>query len=415
MRHVTTCPIAEPVNSRDAITEILKQGSQRLLAAALEAEVDDFLAAFAGQRDAAGRRVVVRNGHLPEREIQTGLGAVPVRQPRVADRRAPGDGERVRFQSAIVPRYLRRSQSIEDLIPWLYLKGVSTGDFSEALSSLLGPAAPGLSPTTIVRLKTVWEREYQDWSRRSLAGKHYVYIWVDGIWCNVRLENERSCLLVVLGATEQGKKELLAVHDGLRESEQSWRELLFDLKSRGLEIAPQVAVGDGALGFWKAVRKVYPKTAEQRCWVHKTGNVLNALPQRSHPQAKQALQQIWMAESQAEAERAFDLFLETYGTKYPKAAQCLSKDRDVLLTFYRFPAEHWGHLRTTNPIESIFAGVRLRTAKTKGAGSRLACLTMVFKLVQCAEKSWHKLHGSQLIPDLIQGITFKDGIKQHAA
>jgi transposase-like protein len=378
MGHDTTSSPALPVEaSRDTLTALLRQGSQRLLAAALEAEVEDVLSRYAEVRDGDGRRLVVRNGHLPEREIQTGLGPVAVRQPRVADRRPADAPERLRFRSAILPPYLRRTKSLDELIPWLYLKGISTGDFGEALAALLGPQAKGLSPTTVVRLKADWEAEYREWSRRSLAGKHYVYLWVDGIWCNVRLEDERCCLLVVIGATADGAKELLAVHDGLRESEQSWSEVLLDLKGRGLLPAPQVAVGDGALGFWKALRKVFPATREQRCWVHKTANVLNALPKRSHGEAKRRLQDIWMAASRADAERALELFVAAFQAKYPKATECLLKDREVLLTFYDFPAEHWRHLRTTNPIESTFASVRLRTVKTKGAGSRLACLTMV--------------------------------------
>ncbi len=416
MGHDTTSSPALPVEaSRDTLTALLRQGSQRLLAAALEAEVEDVLTRFADVRNGDGRRLVVRNGHLPEREIQTGLGPVAVRQPRVADRRPADAPERLRFRSAILPPYLRRTKSLDELIPWLYLKGVSTGDFGEALAALLGPQAKGLSPTTVVRLKADWEAEYREWSRRSLAGKHYVYLWVDGIWCNVRLEDERCCLLVVIGATADGAKELLAVHDGLRESEQSWSEVLLDLKGRGLLPAPQVAVGDGALGFWKALRKVFPATREQRCWVHKTANVLNALPKRSHGEAKRRLQDIWMAASRADAERALELFVAAFQAKYPKATECLLKDREVLLTFYDFPAEHWRHLRTTNPIESTFASVRLRTVKTKGAGSRLACLTMVYKLARSAEKSWHRLQHAQLLSDLIQGIRFKDGIKQHAA
>ena len=316
-----------------------------------------------------------------------------------------------KFTSKILPPYLRRSRSIEELVPWLYLKGISTNDYQEALAALLGPDAPGLSPSSIVRLKKAWEDGHGDWRTRSLTGKRYVYIWADGIYFNVRLEEARSCILVVIGATEDGQKELLAVHDGVRESELSWRELLHDLKGRGMEVAPKIATGDGALGFWKALRQVFPETGEQRCWVHKTANVLNYLPKRHQPEAKRRLHQIWMAPTKQEAEHAFNTFLEVYRTKHAKAASCLAKDRDVLLAFYDFPAEHWQHLRTTNPIESTFATVRLRTNKTKGCGSRLATLTMVFKLAQSAQNNWRRLNGSQLIAELIQGARFKDGIK----
>ena len=301
------------------------------------------------------------------------------------------------------------------MIPWLYLKGISTGDFSEALVALLGPEAPGLSPSTVVRLKEVWQRDYEAWSQRSLSDKRYVYFWVDGIHFNVRLDEDRQCILLVMGATPEGKKELVAVQDGLRESEQSWRELLLDLKARGLAVPPEVAVGDGALGFWAALRKVLGRTREQRCWVHKTANVLNHLPKGKQGKAKGMLHDIWMAETKAEAERAFELFIETYEAKYPKAAGCLAKDREVLLTFYDYPAEHWVHLRTTNPIESTFATVRLRTRRTKGCGSRRATLTMVFRLVQCAEQHWRALNGSQLLNDVIQGVQFVDGLRKDAA
>ena len=301
------------------------------------------------------------------------------------------------------------------MIPWLYLKGISTGDFSEALAALLGPQASGLSATNIVRLKACWQEEWKDWSSRSLKDKVYVYIWVDGIYFNVRLEdkaNQRQCILVLMGATAQGKKELIAIADGYRESEQSWKELLLEVKARGLEIDPKLAIGDGALGFWAAVRKVFPSVAEQRCWVHKTANVLNKLPKGLQGKAKAMLHEIWMAQSKAQAEKAFDLFIETFQGKYPKAAECLAKDREVLLVFYDFPAEHWMHLRTTNPIESTFATVRLRTYKTKGCGSRTASLTMVFKLAQSAEGHWRRLNGSKLLEEVIRGVRFADGIKQ---
>jgi transposase-like protein len=386
-----------------------------MLAQAIEVEVAEYIERHAHQRDGAGHRQVVRNGYKDEREIQTGIGPITVRQPRVNDKRVDENGQRLQFTSAILPPYLRKTRSIEELIPWLYLKGISTGDFSEALAALLGPEAPGLSASTIVRLKQVWQDEYEAWSKRSLAGKRYVYLWVDGIHFNIRLEEDRQCILVVIGATPDGKKELLAVQDGLRESEISWRELLLDLKARGLAEAPKLVVGDGALGFWAGLRKVFGETREQRCWVHKTANVLNELPKGKQGKAKKMLHDIWMAETKADAQRAFDLFIQTYEAKYPRATTCLSKDRDVLLTFYDFPAEHWMHIRTTNPIESTFATVRLRTHRTKGCGSRIACLTMVFKLAQCAQHTWRALNGSVLLEEVIRGVQFVDGLKRNAA
>jgi putative transposase len=412
----TTDAIEFPeASSQDVLTGLLREGAQKLLADAIEAEVAAYIEAHKTVQDAQGHRLVVRNGHKAERELQTGVGPVKVRQPRVDDRRIDEHGQRVRFTSSILPPYLRRTKSIEELIPWLYLKGISTGDFSEALMALLGPEAPGLSASTVVRLKEVWQRDYEAWSQRSLAGKRYVYFWVDGIHFNVRLDEGRQCILIVLGATPEGRKELVAVQDGLRESEQSWRELLLDLKARGLAEMPKLAVGDGALGFWAALRKVFGQTREQRCWVHKTANVLNYLPKGKQGKAKGMLHDIWMAETMAEAERAFDLFVETYQAKYPKAAECLVKDRDVLLTFYDFPAEHWMHIRTTNPIESTFATVRLRTRRTKGCGSRIATLTMVFRLTQCAEQHWRALNGSTLLDDVIRGVQFVDGLRKGAA
>lgn len=402
-------------SSEDALTKVLQEGAQRLLAQALELEVEEYISRYAKLKDPQGHRLVVRNGHCAPREIQTGIGSVEVHRPRVNDRRVAKDGTRFRFTSKILPPYLRRTKSMEELIPWLYLKGISTGDFSEALSALLGPTAPGLSATTVVRLKRVWEEECMNWSKRSLAGKHYVYMWVDGIHFNIRLEEDRQCILVVMGATEDGKKELIAVHDGYRESEQAWKEVLLDLKSRGLERDPKVAIGDGALGFWKALPKVWPSTSCQRCWVHKTANVLNKMPKGIQARAKRDIHEIWMAEGKQAAEQAFDLFSQKYEAKYPNAAACLAKDKDSLLTFYDFPAEHWRHLRTTNPIESTFATVRLRTKRTKGSGSRKACLAMVFKLAQAAERKWRKLNGHERLLDVIRGVNFKDGIKVNVA
>jgi putative transposase len=391
------------------MTEILRAGAQKMLADMIQQEVEDWLAERAQLRDERGRRQVVRNGHLPEREIITGVGAVKVKQPRVRDRRPEDQAEP--FSSKILPPYLRKTKSIEELIPWLYLKGVSTGDFSEALTALLGPDAPGLSATTVTRLKAVWEEEYREWNQRSLEGKQYVYVWADGVHFNIRLEEDRQCILVLMGATADGKKELIAVADGYRESEQSWLGLLLDVKARGLVIDPKLAIGDGALGFWKALPQVYPNTRVQRCWTHKTANVLDKLPKRLQGEAKQKLHEIWMADTKQHAHEAFDLFVKTYEAKYPKAVECLVKDREVLLAFYDFPAEQWIHLRTTNPIESTFATVRLRTKKTKGSGSRTACLTMVYKLMQSASRKWRFLNGSELIPEVIRGVRFIDGIK----
>ena len=406
------------ISSRDILTEILRQGAQEMLAQAINNEVAEYIHAASDLRDDQGHRLVVRNGYLPARTIRTGVGPVEIRQPRVNDKRTNENGQRIRFSSSILPPYLRRTRGIDELIPWLYLKGVSTGDFTDALQALLGPDAPGLSASNIVRLKVSWQQEWAAWSKRSLADKHYVYVWADGIYFNVRLEdsgNNRQCILVLMGATEEGKKELIAITDGYRESTQSWRELLLDVKKRGLSQSPKAATGDGALGFWAALRQVYPATQQQRCWVHKTANVLNKMPKSIQPKAKSMLHEIWMAERRQQANEAFDLFIETFEARYPKAVECLAKDRDVLLTFYDFPAEHWVHLRTTNPIESTFATVRLRTARTKGCGSRKACLTMVFKLACCAERRWRRLNGRELIPEVIRGVSFVDGVKEIAA
>ena len=395
----------------DPLTEVLRAGARQLLVQAVEAEVTSFVAAQGHLTDAAGRRRIVRHGYLPEREIQTGIGPVAVRCPRVRDRGAGAAGAKIHFSSAILPPYLRRTRSIEELLPWLYLKGISTGDFGEALAALLGAAAPGLSASTIARLKEVWQADLDHWQRRDLKARRTVYFWADGVYFSPRLDQDRQCILVIIGADELGRKELLAVADGYRESSQSWREVLLDLKRRGLTIGPELATGDGALGFWKALREVYGQTREQRCWVHKTANVLNKLPKSIQPRAKQHLQEIWMAETRAAAEKAFDFFLEAYGPKYDKAAGCLEKDHDVLLTFYDFPAEHWKHLRSTNPVESTFATVRHRTTKTKGCLSRKTAMTMVFKLCQSASKKWRRLDGSHQLAEIIKGVKFKDGEK----
>jgi len=426
MKDVTAESLAMPAaedkspSSTDVLTDVLRQGAQQLLTQAVEAEVASWIESHKQLVDENGHRLIVRNGHMPSRSIVTGVGAVEVTQPRVHDRRPAGsvddEGQPFeRFHSKILPPYLRKTKSVEELIPWLYLKGVSTGDFTEALQALLGPDAPGLSSTTITRLITTWQGDYAAWSKRSLADKQYVYLWADGVHFNIRLEEDRQCILVLMGATAEGKKELIAVTDGYRESEQSWRQLLLDCKQRGLVVDAKLATGDGALGFWKAMRQVYPTTRTQRCWVHKTGNVLDKMPKRIQSKAKEMLHEIWMAPSRGDAETAFDAFIEMFKPKYPKATECLTKDRDVLLTFYDFPAEHWVHLRTTNPIESTFATVRLRHRKTKGSGSRKACLAMVYKLMESASKKWRALNGSALIPDVIAGIQFVDGERKHAA
>lgn len=402
--------LGNPTLVDDPLTDILRQGARKLLAQAVEAEVESFLTQHRELRDEQGRARLVRNGYLPERRVQTGIGSVDVQMPRVHDRSKAG--EKIRFSSGILPRYLRRTASLEELLPWLYLKGVSTGDFRDALAALLGSKAPGLSASTVSRLKSVWSQEFAAWQKRDLSGRRYVYLWVDGVYFQVRMEESKHCVLVVIGATEEGKKELVAIADGYRESEQSWRDVLLDLRARGLNVDPKLAIGDGGLGFWKALPQVYPETKPQRCWVHKTANVLNALPKSQQPRAKSALQDIWMAAGKEDAHKAFDLFLETYQDKYPKAADCLRKDRDVLLTFYDFPARHWQHIRTTNPIESTFATVRLRTAKTRNNLSRESMLSLVFKLALAAEKRWLKLKGAELLKDVIQDVRFVDGIRE---
>jgi putative transposase len=399
----------------ELLGQILHEGAQKMLAQAIEAEVQAHLADRAHLVDEAGRQLVVRNGYLPERAIQTPLGNIPVKQPRVRDRRAPRYREP--FNSTILPPYLRRSQSMEELIPWLYLRGISTGDMGPALAIMLGPKAAGLSASTVTRLKTVWESDLARWQTRSLADKHYVYVWADGVYFNIRLEEARTksmCILVLMGATAEGQKELLAVQDGFRENATSWRQVLLELKHRGLEQAPLLAIGDGALGFWAAAGELWPNTLQQRCWFHKAANVLSKMPKSLQGKANDLLRQIWMAATRAKAEKALALFASTFKAKYPAAVECLEKDQQRLLAFYDFPAEHWRHLRTTNVIESMFATVRLRTNKTKGMGSRIACMTMVFKLAQCAQKNWRALNGSLLIPLVRDGIKFVDGIRKAA-
>jgi transposase-like protein len=395
--------------SPDPLTDLLRQGARNLIAQAVEAELKTFLAAHADQTDASGRRRLVRHGHLPEREIQTGIGAVPVKVPRVRDR-VP-EGGQLKFTSTILPPYLRRAKSIEDLLPWLYLKGISSGDFSEALAALLGPDAPGLSASTVTRLKAAWWEDYERWSKRDLSARRHVYFWADGVYFTPRMDEDRQCMLVIIGADEWGNKDVLGLVDGYRESTQSWRELLVDMKHRGLEVAPKLAVGDGAMGFWAALHEVYGKTCVQRCWVHKTANVLNAMPKSIQPKAKAHLKDIWMAETKAAAQAAFDFFVEAYGLKYDRAVKCLIKDRADLLAFYDFPAEHWKHIRTSNPIESTFATVRHRTTKSKGCLSRQTALAMTHQLMLSAKKKWRKLDGQNRLPEIIQGVEFRDGIK----
>jgi putative transposase len=402
--------LSQPGTFTDPLTEVLRNGARALLAQAVEAEVSSLLSCHADKLTDDGRRRLVRHGHLPEREIMTGIGPVAVRCPRVRDRGGEGC-ERIRFSSAILPPYARRSKSLEVLIPILYLKGISSGDFEDALIALLGRDAGGLSASTIGRLKEAWSEEHARWSKRDLSAKRYIYFWVDGIHVQARLEDTAQCLLIIIGATPEGRKELVGLTDGVRESAQSWRELLLDLKRRGLSIGPELAVADGALGFWQALEEVWPNTRGQRCWVHKTANVLNKLPKSQQPKAKRALQEIWMAETKKDALAAFHAFVETWGVKYDKAVECLIKDRDALLAFYDFPAEHWKHLRTTNVIESSFATVRHRTVRSKGCLSNKTALAMIFKLAEAAEKSWRRLNGHNQLPKIILGIKFTDGIE----
>ena len=395
--------------SADAFTDVLRNGARKLIEQAIHAELAVLMAAFSKEKLEDGRARLVRHGHLPEREVMTGIGPVPVKVPRVRDRK-PGE-DKITFTPSILPRYLRKAKSVEELLPWLYLKGVSTGDFSEALAALLGPNAPGLSAKTITRLKADWWNDYEAWQKRDLSHRRFLYIWADGVYFKPRMAEERQCVLVIVGADEYGRKELLAMIDGFRESTESWRELLLDLRRRGLKQDPKLAIGDGALGFWTALREVFATTREQRCWVHKTMNVLNALPKSLQDRAKNHLHDIWQAETKAGAGAAFDFFVETYGVKYDKAVAKLVKDREVLLTFYDYPAEHWKHIRTSNPIESTFATVRHRTKRTKGCLSRRTGLAMAFKLMMSAQNKWRKLDGQNRLPEIIQGVEFRDGLR----
>ena len=402
----------EPVTCA-TLEQIARAGARRALQKAIEDEVDEYVRSHRDRLDDSGHRLVVRNGRKPPRTILTGVGPLEVEQPRVDDRRVDENGVRFRFASKILPPYLRKTKAIEDLVPWLYLKGISTGEMSDALIHL-GFDGSGLSPASVTRMTESWQGEYDQWGTRSLAGKRYVYLWADGIYFGCRLTDDRPCVLVLMGATEDGQKELIAMVDGQRESEASWTALLLDLKDRGLSEPPKLATGDGSLGFWLATAKVFPQTRQQRCWVHKTANVLDKLPRSQQPAAKAHLHEIWMSATRNDAIKAFDRFIATYGVKWPRATDCLEKDRAELLAFYDFPAEHWGHLRTSNPIESAFATVRLRTYRTKGPGSRKAGLAMAFKLAQKAQKSWRKLNGSAKLQELIDGIVFVDGERKAA-
>jgi transposase-like protein len=405
MSESTLRVLSQPeIEETDPLHALLREGAKELIAKAVEAELAAFLDVYGDRRLDDGRRAVVRNGYLPERTVQTGIGDVAVRVPKVRDRSGGGTV----FRSELLPPYLKRARSVEELIPWLYLKGVSTGDYQEALSALLGDQAKGLSANTISRLKQQWLDEHRAWCRRDLSDRRYVYWWVDGVYSNVRLD-DRLCLLVVIGVTEHGHKELIAVEDGHRESEASWLELLTGLRERGLTQGPKLAVGDGALGFWKALNKLYPDTAHQRCWVHKTANVLEKLPKSVQPKVKAALREIWMAETREDAHKAFARALKRFEAKYPKAMDCLAKDREALLAFYDYPAEHWVHIRTTNPIESTFATVRLRTKRSRNCGSRETTLAMVFKLLQSAQKRWKRIKGFRKLELVVNNVRFRNG------
>jgi len=390
----------------DALTNMLQTGAQQLIHQAVQVELEELLELYSGSLTKDGKAAVVRNGYLPERQILTGIGPVTVRIPKVRSK----TGEPISFQSALVPPYVRKARSLEAALPWLYLKGISTGEMGDALKVLVGADAQGLSASTISRLKLEWGQQYQQWSGKPLDQDQWVYTWADGIYSGLRAENTKLCALVIIGVNERGEKHFLAIEDGVRESTQSWREVLLKLKSRGMN-APQLSVGDGAMGYWAALEEVYPETRHQRCWVHKTANILNALPKSSQPKAKQALHEIWQAETKKNAESAFDLFIQTYEAKYPKSVLCLQKDREELLSFYNFPAQHWQSIRTSNPIESTFATIRHRTKRAKGCLSRDGMLHMMFKLSQCAEGNWRRLRGFDYLAKIIKGVQFKDGIE----
>jgi putative transposase len=410
-RDTTVIPFRQPEAIDDPLTEVAREGARRMLAQALIAEADAFVAQCKDLKLPDGRDRVVRHGHGPQRAIQTGVGAVEVRRAKVRDRGDVGAADKIRFTSAILPKWARRTKSLDALLPVLYLRGISTGDFQEALTALLGKDAPNLSPAVIPRLTAEWQAEYDAWQKRDLSARRYVYVWADAVYLQARMEESAECMLVLIGATPEGKKELIGFQTGVRESAQSWRELLIDIKRRGLEIAPDIAVGDGALGFWKAIDEVYPGTRHQRCWVHKTANVLNKVALSVQVNMKADLREIYGAPTRAIAEAAIDVFFEKYGAKHEKAVACLTKDRDALLAFFDFPAEHWDHLRTSNPIESVFATVRHRTVRTKGSLSATTAKLMVFKLVTAAAKTWRRLKGENQLPKVVQGIRFQNGIE----
>lgn len=404
MNKNTVVEFARRDEATDPLTEMLRKGARELIQQAVEAELAAFLEGYQNRRLEDGRAAVVRNGHLPEREIQTGIGPVTVQIPKVRSK----DGEPVTFRSALVPPYVRKTRSLEAALPWLYLKGVSTGEMEQALSALVGPEAKGLSASTVSRLKRQWADEYDAWCKRPLDQERWVYIWADGIYSGLRSEESKLCALVIMGVNARGEKHFLAIEDGERESTLSWTAVLEGLKGRGMN-APELAVGDGAMGFWAALECVYPSTRQQRCWVHKTANVLNRLPKASQPRVKKALQAIWHAETREDAEKAFDAFIRTYDAKYPKVAECLLKDHEELMSFFDFPAKHWQSIRTTNPIESTFGTIRHRTKRSKGCLSRNGMLHMMFKLGMCAEERWRKLRGFEQLAKVITGVKFRDG------
>jgi transposase-like protein len=409
--NINVVPLRQPNEVDDPLTNILRSGARQLLAQAVEMEAEAFLLAMKGLKLPDGRDRLVRHGHGPERTIQTGIGPVEVERVKIRDRAAAENGERIRFTSAILPLWARRTKSLDTLLPVLYLRGISTGDFQEALAALLGQNAPNLSPAVISRLTAEWQGEYERWQKRDLSARQYVYVWADGVFLQARMEDHGECMLVLIGATPEGKKELIGFQVGVRESAQSWRELLVEVKSRGLTIAPEIAVGDGALGFWKALDEVFPGTRHQRCWVHKTANVLNKVTLSVQTNMKKDLREIYLAPNRASADVAINVFAEKYGAKYDKAVECLTKDREALLALYEFPAEHWDHLRTTNPIESVFATVRHRTVRTKGSLSPTTARLMVFKLLCAASKTWRRLKGTNQLPKVIAGVSFENGIE----
>jgi putative transposase len=401
--------LRQPDEIDDPLTEVLRAGARRLLAQAVELEAEAFLTSMRDLKLPDGRDRLVRHGRGPERTVQTGIGPVAVARVKIRDRGATGEADRVRFSSAILPRWARRTRSLDALLPVLYLRGVSTGDFQEALAALLGKDAPNLSPSVIARLTAEWQAEYERWQGRDLSARRYLYVWADGVYLQARMEDHAECMLVLIGATPEGRKELVGFQVGIRESAQSWRELLVDLKARGLAGAPEIAVGDGALGFWKALDEVWPTARHQRCWLHKTANILNKVPKSVQRAMKADLREVHGAPTRAAAAAAIDIFAQKYGAKYPRAVECLTKDREALLAFFDFPAEHWDHLRTSNPIESVFATVRHRTVRTKGALSPTTARLMVFKLVMAAAKTWRRLTGGNQLPKVMAGVTFQDG------